>query len=122
MLKPVPDSTSRPHRFTPRLDRRSATRFSPFRMTPCYLTAPAEGIGASALVYNMSAQGVGIVGSPWISPGTVVQVELINAGCTFVLTLDMRVTRVEAASSGGHYLGGQFTRKLTYDELLPFLI
>jgi hypothetical protein len=38
------------------------------------------------------------------------------------LALDMFVIRVEAVKTGDHYIGGQFTRKLTYDELLAFFV
>jgi hypothetical protein len=107
--------------FSRRTDRRAAIRCSPFRITPCYITTTPELV-ASAWVYNLSSQGVGIVGAPSIPVGSVVELELINAGHTYVLALSMQVTRVEKASSGGHYLGGQFTRKLTYKEMLPFLI
>jgi hypothetical protein len=122
MLKPLPRPPTQVMGFARPKDRRAAIRCSPFRMTPCYITSASEGLEAAAWVYNLSSNGVGIVGGPWIAPGTVVQVELINAGHTYVLTLEMEVMRVEAASSGGHYLGGQFKRKLIYSELLPFLI
>jgi hypothetical protein len=122
MLKALANSPGRLQGFSKRRDRRAAFRCSPFRMTACYLTSPTDGIATSATVYDISASGAGIVGSPLIAPGTVVHLELFNAGYTFVLVLDLRVTRAEAASKGGHYLGGEFTRKLTYDELLPFLI
>src|SRR5216683_1195272 len=122
MLKPLPRPPTQIMGFARPKDRRAAIRCSPFRMTPCYITSVAEGLEAAAWVYNLSSNGVGIVGGPWIAPGTVVQVELINAGHTYVLALEMEVTRAEAASTGGHYLGGQFKRKLIYSELLPFLI
>ncbi len=102
--------------------RRAAIRCAPFRLTPCYLSAPAQGISASAWVYNISAVGAGILGSPWIAPDTILTVELINAGHTYALSVEMQVTRIEAVKTGNHYLGGQFTRKLTYEELLPFLV
>jgi hypothetical protein len=91
-------------------------------MTPCYITCPDQDFTAGAWVYNLSSHGVGIVGGPWIAPGTLVNVELINAGYTYVLALEMRIMRVEEATTGGHYLGGQFERRLMYNELLPFLI
>jgi hypothetical protein len=122
MLKPLPRPPTQPMGYSRRMNRRSAIRCSPFRMTPCYITSPADDIEAGAWVYNLSSQGVGIVGSPWIAPDTLVQVELINTGYTYVLALEMRVMRVEEATTGGHYLGGQFERRLTYNELLPFLI
>jgi hypothetical protein len=105
-----------------RTERRATARCGPFRMTPCYLSAPAKGIGMSAWVYNLSARGVGIIGCQWIEPGTILNVELINAAHTCRLLMQMEVTRIDAVRTGDHYLGGQFTRKLTYDELLPFLI
>ncbi|HEY1860115.1 MAG TPA: PilZ domain-containing protein [Gemmataceae bacterium] len=122
MLKPLPRPPTQTNGFARPKDRRAAIRCSPFRMTPCYITSAAEGVAAAAWVHNLSSQGVGIVGGPWIAPGAVVQVEMINAGHTYVLALEMQVTRAEQASTGGHFLGGQFTRKLIYTELLPFLI
>jgi hypothetical protein len=91
-------------------------------MTPCYLSSPAQGIGASAWVYNLSAVGAAIIGCPWIAPDTILTIELTNAGHTYVVSVEMQVMRIEAVKSGDHYIGGQFTRKLTYNELLPFLI
>ena len=122
MLKPFSGLIVTPPRTSRRRECRASVRCSPFRLTPCYLSSPAQGIGTSAWVYNLSALGVGIIGSPWIAPDTVLTVDLINAGHTYVVSVEMQVTRIEKVKSGGHYLGGQFTRKLTCEELLPFLI
>ena len=122
MLKPHSGLAAMKSGSSRRGERRAAVRCAPFRLTPCYLFSPAQGIGTSAWVYNISANGAGILGSPWIAPDTILTVELINAGHTFVLSVEMQVTRIEAVKTGNHYLGGQFMRKLGYDELLPFLI
>jgi hypothetical protein len=122
MLKPLPRPPTQRAGYSRRMDRRAAIRCSPFRMTPCYITSAVDDLTAGAWVYNLSSLGVGIVGAPWIAPGTLVQVELINAGYTYVVALEMRVTRAEEATTGGHYLGGEFERRLTYKEMLPFLI
>jgi hypothetical protein len=122
MLKPLRGSAVTKDGSSRRKVRRASVRCAPFRLTPCYLSSPAQGIATSAWVYNISAVGAGILGSPWIAPDTIVTVELINAGHTYALSVEMQVTRIEAAKTGNHYLGGQFTRKLGYEELLPFLI
>src|SRR6266852_4703895 len=112
MLKPHPGSAVTRNGSSRRKVRRASVRCAPFRLTPCYLSAPAQGIGASAWVYNISAVGAGILGSPWIAPDTILTVELINAGHTYALAVEMQVTRIEAVKTGNHYLGGQFVRKL----------
>jgi hypothetical protein len=122
MLKPHPLVTTIKRGSARRSERRSAVRAAPFRVTPCYLSAPEEGIGVSAWVYNLSAKGVGIVSPKRIAPGTSLTVELINAGHTYALALEMLVTRADAVRTGDHYLGGQFSRSLVYNELLPFLV
>jgi hypothetical protein len=122
MLKPNPGLAVTRDDSSRRRVRRAAVRCAPFRLTPCYLSSPSQGIDTSAWAVNISAVGAGILGSPWIAPDTVLTVELINAGHTFALSVEMQVTRVEAVKTGNHYLGGQFTRRLSYEELLPFLI
>src|SRR5260370_24714322 len=114
MLKPRPGLAATRNASSRPKVRRGAVRGAPSRLTPCYLSAPAQGIGTSAWVYNISAVGAGILGSPWIAPDTILTVELINAGKTYALAVGMQVTRFEAAKTGNHYLGGQFMRKLGY--------
>src|SRR6266567_4662781 len=104
MLKPHPGLAVMRNGSSRRKVRRAAVRCAPFRLTPCYLSAPAQGIGTWAWVYNISAVGAGIIGSPWIAADTIVTVELINAGHTYVLSVEMQVTRIEAVKTGSHYL------------------
>jgi hypothetical protein len=122
MLMPNPKALSRLVGNRKKQERRTAIRCAPFRLAPCYLYSPTEGIGASVWIYNLSAIGVGLVGCPRLSPGTMVNVELTNASYMRTLAVDMFIIRVEAVKAGDHYIGGQFTRKLTYNELLAFLV
>src|ERR1700682_2143932 len=103
-------------------ERRNARRCAPSRVTTCSLsTLDGQDLG-TAQVYNLSAGGMGLLVPESIKPGTTVRVTVTNAMCTFFLSLDLFVVRCMRVPAGkDHFLGGQFERRLTCEELQPFI-
>jgi hypothetical protein len=77
----------------------------------------------NAQVYNLSSVGMGLLVAEPIKPGTTVRVSVTNAMCTFYLSLELFVVRCMRVPAGkDHFLGGQFERRLTCEELQPFIV
>jgi hypothetical protein len=101
-------------------ERRGATRLVPPQEIVCYWSA--DGHYARARVYDISAGGVCLLVNERLEPGAVLAVELINGAHTFLCARALRVVRVFKGSGKDSVIGGQFDRRLSYDELLPFLL
>jgi hypothetical protein len=49
-------------------------------------------------------------------------VQMINGPHTFLCARKLRVLRVFQGSGSDAIVGGEFDRRLNYDELLPFIV
>jgi c-di-GMP-binding flagellar brake protein YcgR len=101
-------------------ERRAAIRLVPPQEIVCYWSS--DGKYARARVYDISAGGVCMLVNRRLEPGAVLAVELINGPHTFLCARTLRVVRVFKGAGKDSVIGGQFDRRLTYDELLPFLL
>jgi hypothetical protein len=105
-----------------RLERRAARRVTPGSLTPCQVRAPGEDSPRPAWVHNVSTRGAGILTCADYPPGTLLELLLVNASHIFSVAVAMTVVRSYRAANGDYFLGGEFARELTHDELRPFLL
>jgi hypothetical protein len=104
-------------------ERRNARRCAPSRVTTCSISTMEGQHLTNAQVYNLSSVGMGLLVAEPIKPGTTVRVSVTNAMCTFYLSLELFVVRCMRVPAGkDHFLGGQFERRLTCEELQPFIV
>ena len=102
-------------------DRRRATRRQPTQGTTCRLaTAAGEKIGLG-LVWNISTSGVSMLIAAPLQPGILVQGELTAGDGRTMLGLSLKVAHLYALRTGDYFVGGQFERPLTPQDLRPFL-
>jgi hypothetical protein len=102
-------------------ERREVKRLAPGQVTPCTLTPPG-GRPVAAWVHNLSIKGIGILAEQEHRPGAVLRVLLVNAAHVFALSIDVEVVRCFRLVTGEYFVGGQFRRTLSPDELRPFML
>jgi hypothetical protein len=122
MLPPIIAKLSALVQKRARIERRRARRVSPGSLTPCLLRATAEARPHEGWLHNLSVRGAGMLIDRAYPTGTTVQVLLVNGGHTFSLSLELEIVRCFKVVNGDFFLGGKFTRDLTYEELAPFLL
>jgi hypothetical protein len=103
-------------------ERRRAKRLAPGQATPCVVKVPDEDRELPARVQNLSVGGLGVLTTDSLPVNASLQIVLINGPHTYALTVGARVARCFRAVKGDYYLGCQFSKPLTYDELAPFLL
>lgn len=102
-------------------DRRRARRRQPAQGTTCQLaTGAGEKIGLG-LVWNISTSGVSMLLAAPLQPGSQVQGELMAADGRTMLGMSLKVAHLYPLRTGDYFLGGQFERPLTAQDLRPFL-
>ena len=101
--------------------RRASVRFAPAQEIICYWQT-GDGGYTRARVCDISAGGVCLLLRGRLQPGTEMTVELVNGPHTFLCARSVRVVRVYQGSGRDCVIGGEFDRKLGYDELLPFIV
>lgn len=105
-----------------RIERRGCKRVVPVHRTLCLLQAPSEADRVTAVVQNLSVKGVGVLVDREYTPGTVLNVLLVNASHTFAVEVDLQVIRCFRVAANQYFLAGPFGRPLTHDEAVPFII
>jgi hypothetical protein len=105
-----------------RADRRGARRQMPSQLTPCRITLPDDSCPVGGWLHNLSVKGAGLLLEKPCDAGTAVSILIVNAAHTYSLALEMRVVRCYRVSSGDHFVGGQFDRQLTFDQIVPFFM
>jgi hypothetical protein len=73
------------------------------------------------LVWNISLSGVSMLLPERVEPGTPLSGELVTTEDAGRLPVRMRVAHVCLLQTGDYFLGAQFDRPLTPDEMRPFL-
>ncbi len=102
-------------------ERRECKRLAPGQVTPCTLTPPG-GPPVAGWVHNLSVKGIGILADEEHRPGTLLRVLVVNASHVFALSVDVEVVRCFRLVTGEYFVGGQFRRALSPDELRPFML
>ena len=104
-------------------DRRSLPRFSPNPATTCEIRDVDETATQSATVNNISSNGINIIVSTPIAPGTALILTLLNKTGPFVQrTVAVRVMRASQQADGNYALGCAFQSQLTGHELLALAL
>src|SRR5262245_36614365 len=99
-------------------ERRAAERYPVNADTICNLVSPVVEDFGPARIQNVSTDGIGVVLTRRVEPGTLLAVGGAVTGRAFARTLLVRVVHVTERAGGGSYLvGGTFTTPLTYEEL-----
>lgn len=105
----------------PESDRRAQERLPVSGDTGCAFVGPvAEDFGA-AKIKNISLDGIGLVVSRRVEPGTLLAVTLSNAAKNFTKTVLVRVAHA-TPQHGGCLIGGTFNTPLTYQELTALVM
>jgi hypothetical protein len=104
------------------MERRLSQRFCPRRVMTCQIEPAEGGARIVATVLNLSARGIGLVCQKTWTMGSELRLRILNPSATSCLVVTLRVMRSEAALTGGHFLGCEFTRPLDPEELRPILM
>ena len=102
-------------------ERRRAARRQPAQGTTCHLATGAGRDLGMGLVWNISTTGVSMLVGSSLEPGTQLDGKLTAAYGTTSLGLSLRVAHLKPLRTGDYFLGGQFQKQLTPQELRPFL-
>jgi hypothetical protein len=105
-----------------RVERRAFRRLTPGHLTPCHVRIPGTETPRSAWVHNLSLRGAGILTDQEHLLGARLGLLLVNSAHTFALSMEMEVVRCFRVVNGDYFVGGQFTRQLKHDELMPFMM
>ncbi len=95
-------------------DRRTKPRFQPAYGTTCRLISDAV---QTALVWDVSAYGVGLLLASLPEAGAEIPVELHIEGGGSPIATAIRVTHIRPLSTGDYFAGARFARTLTEAEL-----
>jgi len=101
------------------LERRATVRYASDRTTFCRsLSLPRDGFW-TAVVRDLSTEGIGLLVRSSFAVGAVLAIELQGLGCS--RTLLGRVAHARALASGGWIVGCEFASKLRDAELHALL-
>ena len=98
----------------PPSDRRGKPRFQPTYGTTCRLISDAV---QTALVWDVSAFGVGLLLAALPEAGAEIPVELHTEGADAPIATSIRVAHILPLSSGDYFVGARFARSLTEAEI-----
>ena len=103
-------------------ERRHSPRRQPTLGTTCRLMSQAGKSLGVGLVWNISASGVSMFVGTKLDPGTELKGELFASETRDALALTLRVAHLAKLLTGDYFIGGQFERPLTEQELRPFVV
>jgi PilZ domain len=98
-------------------DRRAAERIPVTSDTHCNFLSPVVEDFGPGKIRNVSTDGIGLLLSRQVEPGTLLAVGLANAAKGFARTVLVRVVHVTPQPGGSFLIGGTFSTPLTYEEL-----
>lgn len=104
----------------PPTDRRIAPRRQPAMGTVCRLDEGAA-TPALGLVWNISTTGLSLLLPDPRDSGTTIAGRLEAEVGGHVLPVRFRVIHVKKLGTGDYFIGAQFDRPLTDDEMRPFV-
>jgi hypothetical protein len=102
-------------------ERRRSPRRQPAQGTVCKLTSSAGDAIGLGLVWNISQTGVSMLIGAVLQPGAQLKGELIAADGHTTLGLGLKVAHLSRLATGDYFLGTQFERSLSTEELQPFV-
>jgi PilZ domain len=102
-------------------DQRAAERFPVNTETCCSFLSPVVADFGPAKIRNLSMEGIGLLVSRRIEPGTLLAVTLSNPARAFAKTVLVRVVHT-TPQPGGCLVGGTFSTPLTYQELTTLVL
>lgn len=102
-------------------DRRASERFPVTTDTSCSFIAPVAEDFGPAKIQNLSMEGIGLLLSKRVEPGTLLTVTLSNSAKNFIKTLLVRVVHV-TTQRGGSLVGGTLETPLTYQEFTSLVM
>lgn len=101
------------------VERRATVRYACERMTFCRSLATKRDRFWTAIVRDVSRNGIGLLVRSPFPVGSILAVEL--QGVQFARTLLARVVHTQALASGGHVLGCLFASQLSDKEVQALL-
>jgi hypothetical protein len=101
--------------------RRSAVRFRFDREAYCYSTVFAGYVPRWGIAQNISAQGMGLLLSVYIKPGTRLVIETLEPGAGSPLALAARVRHCTQQAEDRWIAGCEFTNRLSDKQLRALL-
>lgn len=102
------------------IERRGSKRIAPVHRTMCLIPSTGDK-RTTALVQNISCSGVAVQMEKPYAPGALLRILLVNEAHTFSLNVDLNVVR--SIRMGEQYLvAGTFTRPLSHEEVVPFIL
>jgi hypothetical protein len=102
-------------------ERRAVERYPVNAEASCPFVGPvSEGLG-TAKIKDLSMQGVGLIMSRRVEPGSLLAVTLSNAAKGFRKTVLVRVAHATPVP-GGCLVGGTFDTPLTYQEMSTLVL
>jgi hypothetical protein len=104
------------------VERRNGKRVAPMQRTLCLLHKDGADERATSVVKNLSLKGVGVVAERGYELGEIVHALLVNASHTFSVAVDLKVVRCFRVADQEFFVAGPFTRSLTHEEVVPFII
>jgi hypothetical protein len=102
-------------------DRRAVERFPVNAETCCSFLSPVVEDFGPAKIRNISMEGIGVLVSRRIEPGTLLAITLTNPARAFTKTVLVRVVHA-TPQPGGCLVGGTFSTPLTYQELTTLVM
>lgn len=101
-------------------NRRVAPRLQPAFLTVYHLEPGPNGAGL-ALVWNISASGIGMLVPEPRDAGAILRGRLATEDGRHSLPIDLEIVHVRKVQTGDYFIGGRFARPLSKSDLAPFL-
>jgi len=98
------------------VERRAAERYPVNTDATCPFLSPVTEDFGTVKIRDISMQGIGLLVSRRVEPGTVLAVVLANPARGFSKTVLVRVAHITTLG-GGFLVGGTFVTPLTYQEM-----
>ncbi len=98
-------------------ERRATPRYPVNADTSCPFIMPLADDFGPARIREISTEGIGLLTSRAIEPGTLLVIGLKNAAHNFYRTQVVQVVHATRAVGGMYIIGGTFLNPLTYEEL-----
>jgi hypothetical protein len=104
------------------VERRNGKRIAPNHQTLALLRTGEERDAATSLVHNLSVNGVAVHAERPYPIGTILHVLFVNASHTFSVAVDVKVVRCVREIGNGYLIAGPFSRSLSHEEIVPFIL